>query len=218
MTMKKWLTDNLALKILALVLAIALWFYVVGEERSEMGIFVPLELVNIPPDLAVTNNFPHALDLRVSGPRSLLRTLSTLNLSKALDLSKGRPGVISFQITPEGIALPRDLKVTRIHPSEVRLMLERVILKEVEILPRTQGEPTPGYHLVQVTIQNPKVELSGPESVMKKIFRIYTRPIDISGLSQNTKVKVVLDLKNLQVTMTRKAPLEAEIRIKPERR
>ena len=68
---------NFFFKILALVLAVILWFLVVGEERAEVGLTIPLELVNMPRDLIVVNNLTQGIDIRVNGPRSLIRSLST---------------------------------------------------------------------------------------------------------------------------------------------
>ena len=109
---------NLPYKLLALFLAILLWFIVVGEERAEVGLTIPLELINIPRDMIVANNLTQGIDIRVNGPRSLVRSLSTENLSKSLDLSNARAGTITFPISSEGIPLPRGVTITRIHPTD----------------------------------------------------------------------------------------------------
>ena len=42
-----------------------------------MGLTIPLELINIPRDMIVANNITQGIDIRVNGPRSLVRSLST---------------------------------------------------------------------------------------------------------------------------------------------
>ncbi len=123
-------------KLLAIVLAVIMWYFVVGEERAEVGLTVPLELINIPQDLIVVNNVVHGIEIRINGPRSLVRALSTENVSKSLDLSNTREGTVSFPISSEGIPLPRGVKITRINPTQVTVVLHKLIIKKVAVHPR----------------------------------------------------------------------------------
>ena len=124
---------NIFFKILALVLAVILWFLVVGEERAEVGLTIPLELVNMPRDLIVVNNLTQGIDIRVNGPRSLIRSLTTRNLSKSLDLSNSKAGTATFPISSEGIRLPRGVAITRIHPTQVAVVLQKQIKKTIPV-------------------------------------------------------------------------------------
>ncbi len=123
--MKSW-----HFKLLAVLLAVIMWYFVVGEERAEVGLTVPLVLINMPRDLIVVNNVPHGIEIRVNGPRSLVRSLSTENLSKSLDLSNTREGSVSFSISSEGIPLPRGVKITRINPTQVTVVLQKLMTKK----------------------------------------------------------------------------------------
>ena len=124
--MKNW-----PYKILAILLAVILWYLVVGEERAEVGLTIPLELVNIPRDLIVVNNVIHGIEIRVNGPRSLVRSLTAESLSKRLDLSNTKAGTVSFSISSEGIPLPRGVKITRIHPTQVVVVLQKLMTQKM---------------------------------------------------------------------------------------
>ena len=59
--MKKYLASlkkNRGLKLLALLLALAAWFAVGSEERTETTLQLALELTNLPKHLMVTNEIP----------------------------------------------------------------------------------------------------------------------------------------------------------------
>ncbi len=58
------LKRNRLLKLLSLLLAIALWFAVSGEERTETSLNMTLEMVNLHKNLMVTSEVPS----RHSGP------------------------------------------------------------------------------------------------------------------------------------------------------
>ncbi|RME37657.1 MAG: YbbR-like domain-containing protein, partial [Deltaproteobacteria bacterium] len=124
------LTENWFLKLISLVFALMLWFFVMGERRQEIGFTVPLNLVNIPEGLMVANEVPNLVDVRVSGPRTVLMNLSPQDISISVDLKDLKPGVTSFKRLDERLNIPSALKVTRLSPSYIDVKLERVRQKK----------------------------------------------------------------------------------------
>ncbi len=205
---------NLSYKILAVILAIFIWYFVVGEERAEVAFSVPLELINIPRDLIVVNNVFQGIEMRVNGPRSLVRDLAAKNLTKSLDFSHARPGTIVFPITSEGIPLPRGVKVTRINPTQVVVTLQKLMIKKVNIKSRLTGNPAPGYEVESTQINNEQVEIAGPQDVVENLETLYTKPIDIQGLKSNLKQRTYLDFRNHQIYLVKEVPLEVQVTIR----
>lgn len=206
--------NNWPYKILAILLAVIMWYFVVGEERAEVGLTVPLELINIPRDLIVVNNVVHGIEIRVNGPRSLVRSLAGESLSKRLDLSNTKAGTVSFSISSEGIPLPRGVKVTRINPTQVIVVLQKLITQKITVKPRIVGKPAPGYEIASVQLNNPQVEIAGPEEVVKNIESLYTKPIEIQGLKTDLKQRTSLDFRNHQIYLPKEIPLEVQVNIK----
>jgi bifunctional ADP-heptose synthase (sugar kinase/adenylyltransferase) len=64
--------SNPGLKLMALLLAMALWFTVAGEQNVERTLRVPLEFRNKPIDLEIVGDRPTTVDLRVLGSSALL--------------------------------------------------------------------------------------------------------------------------------------------------
>jgi YbbR domain-containing protein len=205
---------NIFFKILALVLAVILWFLVVGEERAEVGLTIPLELVNMPRDLIVVNNLTQGIDIRVNGPRSLIRSLTTRNLSKSLDLSNSKAGTVNFPISSEGIRLPRGVAITRIHPTQVVVVLQKQAKKTIPVKVRIIGRPANGYEVDSVKIRPEEVEVAGPEEVIKELENLFTKPVDISGRRDPLVQEVHLDFRFLQINLVRNLTLEVEVKIK----
>lgn len=205
---------NLFFKLLALVLAVILWFLVVGEERAEVGLTIPLELVNMPRDLIVVNNLTQGIDIRVNGPRSLIRSLTTRNLSKSLDLSNTKAGTVTYSISSEGIRLPRGVAVTRIHPPQVVVVLQKQIRKMIPVRARVIGRPASGYEVDLVRIRPEEVEVAGPEEVIKDLEGLSTKPVDIGGRRESLVQEVNLDFRFPQIHLFRNQTIEVEIKIK----
>jgi len=207
--MKSW-----HFKILAVILAIIMWYLVVGEERAEVGLTVPLELINIPRDLIVVNNVTQGIEIRVNGPRSLVRSLATESLSKSLDLANTRAGTVTFSISSEGISLPRGIKITRINPTQVMVVLQKLMTKEIPVKARLIGKQAPGYEIESIRVNQEKVEIAGPEDVVGKLDSLFTKPVDIQGLKTVLRQRTSLDFRNLQIYLVKEVPLEVEVIVK----
>jgi YbbR domain-containing protein len=101
--LKSWfgtLKRNKLLKLLSVLLAIALWFAVSGEERIETTINMSLQMSNLQPNLMVTSELPPAIQVRVIGPRSIVNSLSQTRLSETLDLNNYKSGRHTFYLGP----------------------------------------------------------------------------------------------------------------------
>ncbi|MEW6327693.1 MAG: CdaR family protein [Thermodesulfobacteriota bacterium] len=211
-TQRFW-RKNIGIKLLALAFALFLWFFVVGEEKAEVSLSVPLELVNMPDDLVISNEFNGMIDVRVYGPRSLVRELVTRRLSHVVDLAKATPGKMTLHITSEGIRLPREVQVTRIHPSQVTLVLEPLAWREVPVEAVLKGAVATGYELKGVELKPAKVVLVGAAREVAKVKKALTRPIDISGLSISTKAVAGLDLHRYHLRVAGEPQVTAYIQV-----
>ena len=75
--MLKYIYKNWYLKLFALILAVVLWAQVVGQDKSEVGLKVPLQLSNLSEKLVVGNDLPDEVDVRLFGPNAMVRRLSS---------------------------------------------------------------------------------------------------------------------------------------------
>lgn len=116
---------NFTLKLMALAFSVALWFYVVGERKAEVGFIVPLVLKNIPGDMVVIDEEKKEAEVKVTGPKTLVTGLSPTHIEVAIDLSNGRPGLNTYRINPEEIKTPQGVDVIRVSPSSVKVRLEK---------------------------------------------------------------------------------------------
>ncbi len=183
--MVKLLTENWTLKLLSLAFALILWMFIMGERHLEVGYTVPLELQNMSKDLIIANQVPSLIDVRISGPRTLLMKVSPNDISIAVDLSDLKPGLTSFKRLEERLNLPSGMRVTRVSPSFVDVRLERRREKKVPIKVVLAGDPDPGYRIAGLKATPDKVSISGAEGELKKISEVMTEPIDLKGVTES---------------------------------
>jgi len=184
---RRLVTHNFGLKLLSVLLALSLWMFVnFGERDTEESLKVPLELRNIPAHLMITSPRVDFVDLRVSGPRTLLGRIDRNRLAVGLDLNGVRPGPAVFHVAAESLNLPRGVRVVRINPAEVTLEMERIAHKTVPVHLRLTGK-LPADLQVSDTHASPEtVQLTGPASDIEDVHAANTTPLDIGNATVGT--------------------------------
>ncbi len=210
------MTENWLLKLLSLTFALVLWFFVMGEQKLELGYAVPLELKNTPPGLMVANDVPSLVDVRISGPRTLLMNLRPSDISISVDLKDLQPGLTSFKRLDERLNIPSALKVTRLSPSFVDVKLERIKDKEIPVQPIVTGTPAEGFRLQDIKTTPDKVEVEGAESELKDVVDVPTEPIDLDGVKESFTLMVPINYRGKYTSLKEQKAVEVLVTVVPE--
>ncbi len=205
--------QNIFLKILSLVFAIILWFFVVLEDKVEQDVDVFIHYQHVPKGLMLVNTPPNKIHVKVVGPRSILRNLSRKTLSLNIDLSEFERGRHLVVLHPKDIPLPAGLEIIGIQPEKIEIVLERIASRLVPVEPMLEGSPPSGWKLVKVTVIPSKVRIRGPESLVYRIKRLRTKPIDISNLKGEVVRVVELEVPDM-LTVLPSALVKVKLLIK----
>jgi len=196
--LKNIIVRNKALKFFSLLLAISLWFFVMGEKEAEFSFSdVPLVLINKPADLIITKQTADKISLRVSGSRTILATLSSSTIKATIDLEGVKPGTTTIKSLIGKIKLPNGTKITSISPAELSLTLEPMVTKKIPIHLATKGMPKEGYEISHVSIKPEFVEVGLAKSEAKDLEKVMTEPLDISGAKEGIEKEIALVLTDL---------------------
>jgi YbbR domain-containing protein len=205
-----------SLKLLSLFLALALWLAVGGEERTETNLNFSLELLNLPADLMITSEVPSTLQVRVSGPRGLIRSLSQSRLTHTLDLAGIKAGRQAFPLGVGSFNFPRGVQVTRVQPNPLILTLTQTITRTLPVQPVFLGHPPEGYEVKNVAIRPPKLKVKGPADELEGLKFLPTVPFDLTSLTLPVTQVVDLNFKDFHLTLVEQAPILADIDIGPK--
>ncbi len=203
------------LKLLSLGFAITLWFFVVGEEKAEVSLSIPLEIVNLPAGLVIANDIPPSVDVRVYGPRSMIKAVTSQGLSRVVDLRGTSAGHLTVQMTPESLPFPRGLRIMRVQPSHVDIILETLTKKAIPVHAVLEGKADRDYMVKNVVANPANVTLAGPASEISRLHKIKTLPINLNGTAKTFTKLVGLDLQGLHVTVEGKGLVEITVHIAP---
>jgi len=206
-----FLSRHWLLKVLSLIIGISLWYFVVGEDRVDMAVSIPLELRNLPADLVIANQYKKDLEVAVSGPRRLIQEMRQQNISLPIDLGKAEPGALVIKNNAESIPLPRGISVQRVQPANITLLVDRLAHKDFTITPVTKGKPAAGFLLESLTLNPSHITVTGPQTVLDKESALATSAIDIEGLDRSGSVQVHLNLNEGLLKLIGETVIEAKV-------
>ncbi|MFQ5353419.1 MAG: YbbR-like domain-containing protein [Thermodesulfobacteriota bacterium] len=188
--MRGWLTHNLGLKALSLLLAAGLWFFVAGQSSMEVGFFVPLGFSGIPGDMVMTTAPAGEVEVRIRGPKLVINNVTASKISANLDLSGASEGLNKYRVEAENIDVPTGVTVTSVKPGSVRFRLERIMRKTVIVKAMVSGKPAKGYKVEEISVIPKTVEAAGLKKDVLPLRRLFAEPVSLNGLKETTVQKV----------------------------
>jgi YbbR domain-containing protein len=196
----KFITKNPWLKVASLLLATALWFFVVSQGHSLIEVDVPIGFKNIPSHLEILNG-PKKASITVKGQERLLKKLRQEDIRISIDLSGVEKGNRFFPLSADNVTLPNTLSMTDISPQTVKLRLEERVTKRVPVRTIIVGSPAQGFAIKKVEVTPGMIEIKGTESEIAKIYSVKTEPINITGITGNLKSRAFLDVNDIKVNV-----------------
>ena len=141
----RYVFHNLGLKLISLALAVGVWLAVARDPVAEVAVDVAIEFHNIPQNLEISSdNIPRA-QIRLRGPERVVRRLQPSDVYAEIELNGLRPGERTFDLTAQQIHEPSELEVVQVVPSQVHLMFDTRLTRQVPVQPRVVGNFAPGY-------------------------------------------------------------------------
>jgi YbbR domain-containing protein len=209
---------NPGTKLLALVIACATWYGLSGERReriSERSYRIPLSIVNIPAGTMIVSPLPDAVDVRLRGPFTPLRQLEPGKLEAVLDLADATPGEKRYPLEPADINVPRAVEVIATSPPEIRLTLDAVAEKSLPIVPEIAGQPPPGSHIDDVSVEPRTARILGPARTLDHMMQIRTEPVSVDEHEASFSVATTLAPQAPGVRVRQGQVVTVRVRIRP---
>ena len=155
--------------LLALGLAIFTWFLVTGREVVETWVDMPLVMTNPPEGMIIEDGLVDKIQVRLRGPKGLVDSLSSQNLSYSLDVSEVNIGQQVLEIDSARLPLPPTYEIIEVKPNRLRLTVDRRIAKMIAIEAAWSGSLNNDFKLLEVSSSPDMVEVKGPETLLRKI-------------------------------------------------
>jgi YbbR domain-containing protein len=192
--MLRALTAHWELKLIAVVVACTLWFFVTTSEQSQLALTTPVEYVGLGSELVLVVGQRETVDVEVRAARSVVARLGPETVRVHVDLTGLEPGESVVQLTPSDVQAPPGATVTRITPARLQLTVAPAATGAVTVVPLVRGAPAAGYAIQRVQVEPPTVRIKGPRSTIETRGEVSTLPIDVSGSRRSVTQSVGLTL------------------------
>ena len=122
--LRRFVTENIPLKLLSLTLAVLLWILVGGDVQTEIFLPVPVEFRNVPQGVQFEVE-PPRVEVRVRGLRHVVRQASETDFSVPVDIAAlGGPGVKLVRLRPDNVEGPASLEIVDVTPAQLTITLQ----------------------------------------------------------------------------------------------
>lgn len=175
-TALRWIVSNIALMVLALILAALAWVVALEEEdptlQERYPQAIPITPSELPEGMVIVGEFDEQAQVTTRAPESVWRSLTVEDFIASVDLTglgAGRHNV------PVKVKLNKHpSRLILVEPKYVTLELEAEAEKTVSVSVQINGKPTLGY-LYQTPITTPRyVTVSGPSTYVDRVVEAFT--------------------------------------------
>ncbi len=177
--------STIFLKILSVFLALILWFFVAGDNQDALGLEVrrtfdniPLSLRNIGADLVVTEAVD-SVTLSLQGVPAAFDGLTPADLEAYVDLLNRREGWHELRVNASA---PPGVSVVRIEPAKIRIYIDDLISRQMEVEGVFYGEPGRGLVILESSFEPRHVFVRGPRRKVDLTQQVVFR-FDVQGLT-----------------------------------
>ena len=170
-------SKNLGLKVVALALGVAAWWFVAGESKVLVSFTIPLEIRNVPKGLTMTNKPEREVEVRLSGPSSLLSGMRPSEISAGVDVTAAHAGRQYFTLDDRAVKVPPGIKMQRIFPPSIEVILDRTERRAVPVSARIGGGAAVRRRIVKVEIDPPSLEVEALPEEFSRMPVVYTEEV-----------------------------------------
>lgn len=190
---------NLSLKIISLLFAIVLWFYIIQVQAPE----IERNIKDVPVlftqqaelksrKLMLINDKEYSVDLKIRGQRKFLQDLDNTDVAVSADVgniySTGTHTIHTSVAVPYG-----NVEVLNQNPSLVTVTVDEIVEIEKELIVETIGEPKKGY-VIGNTKTNPEtITIKGAKTIVGGVDHARVL-IDVTDKDEDISTVQVVEL------------------------
>jgi len=169
---------NLTAKIIALIMAIILWVYVMNEQNPpvETSMDIPLEVRNLSASV-VAVDIPESVRVKVRGPRTIIISLSQKDIKSYIDLKGLADGNNTAKVNT---AIPASMELVEVSPEKINFRLDTIASRQVPVEAKISGKPPAGGVVGKIIYGVQTVTIKGPSDLLSVVAKVIAN-VDVSG-------------------------------------
>ncbi len=198
---------NILIKLIAVLLAILLWFYVISQKQYEYELTLPVTEIDFPAGLGPISPLPDSLAVKVIAEGKKLLSSKWKKAGLRLKASRLKRGVNRLDLNLETVSLVISEDITLLDLPEavsVSVRLDRIDSVVRPVASRLVVLPAEGYMVIsgREKIEPVKTTVIGPAISLKQIDSIYTEQKILDGLDKSRRTTLQLEIpENMALTL-----------------
>jgi YbbR domain-containing protein len=209
--------DDIALRLVSLLLALSLWFAVAAEKSAEAPVQAPIELRNVPDKLEVVGDLPRSIEVWVRGAPGLVQRVGRGEVYAQLDLQGAQAGVRTAHLTAKDIHVPYAVTVVAVRPSVFSFTLEPTLQRSVPVKARLEGQPAHGFRVAGSSAVPEQIVVAGPSSRVARLDGIETQPVSVEQARITVTRDVAVELPDPLVRLVDSAGVRVTAKVEASR-
>jgi YbbR domain-containing protein len=205
----------------AMLFSVALWFIVNMGREYNMTMMLPIEIANLPEDIALSTEVPDNAAVSISGEGWSLFNLYINPPQVVLNVEAQQ--VNMFEKVRQQISSLSGLNVMQVDPMFLEIETEMRVSKKVPVVSQVNIGTLNQFGVLGATVVTPdSITITGPSSRVETVTSWNTVDTEVDGV--NSDLEMTVDLENpgsgisvMPMTVTLNAEIaeftEAEVRI-----
>ena len=192
MKFRNFITANLAIKLASVLLAVIVWTMVQGEITTTRVFHkVPYDL-EIAPSMVIEKR-DKSLRITLTGPQDVMRDITAKSIQVVHSLrSIETPGAVQFTLSDDDFSVPARTQVLEVQPKGIKVVLDRLLEKELPVKVQFIGKPEKGYQARDFVVNPTVMRVIGPQQKLETLSYIETQPILLTGRTRSFVQTVAL--------------------------
>ncbi len=187
----KWFNrNNVGYKLLALLVAFMLWYYVAGQRDPiiERSFAVQAAAQGLSSEQVLITSLPE-VKVTVRGLQSILRNVKDSDMTVYVEIPEGIKGE---KLLPVKVEAPFGVQVVKCDPEQIRVDLDMITEKSVSVRVLIHGETAPGFTYRDPEVVPGEVAVKGPSRF-------------VDGVQE---VQAILELNNASSSISRQVKVQ----------
>jgi YbbR domain-containing protein len=206
---------DLGIKILALFLAVSIWFMIKLTKQQRVSVRIPIAITNTPSALIPLSIMPENLELTIEGSGKNILLYKSKKESYYINLKDAHYGKNYYPIDPDlsGLEVLDEYNLRIIHKPSVKNILITMDNMSSKIVPVrvtfVDKESEQFFQENKLTVSPETIQIKGPKTLLAKVFEVPTIPFNTYGFDKNTEIRLT-PLLDKRISMERATALIKE--------
>jgi YbbR domain-containing protein len=192
--LKNFFLNNWQLKSLALLLAVLVWAIISGREKaySEKTLKIPVEIINVSPNLEVVRLQPEEARVSLKGPANLIARIGPESVVIKIDLKNVNESRKLNFFAEDCLEIPKKIQIISIYPKMIEVFIEEFSAKELPVKISFHGRLKEPLKLREAKVIPDRVTIIGYKSQLGNITAVFTEEVNLDEIEASQKRKIAL--------------------------